>query len=102
MLGIGNRLDREAKQKILAERAQNYNVKFDNLTLSGMHPDDATKTLATEEFYHRHQNEIEKEPYNKTKSINALGGAFHQGFTETHKNISSTKAMYQQLEEGTV
>lgn len=55
MLGIGHRLDKATKQKILGERAKDFNTKYDNLTSTGINPDDAVKTLNSEDFQKRHQ-----------------------------------------------
>ena len=45
MLGIGHRLDKATKQKILGERAKEFNTKYDDLTRNGFTPEDAIKTL---------------------------------------------------------
>ena len=45
MLGIGHRLDKATKQKILGERAKEFNTKYDDLTGNGFTPEDAIKTL---------------------------------------------------------
>lgn len=55
MLGMGHRLDRLAKQKIISEKAHDYNTKYDHLTTNGFHPDEAVNTLTAEDFQRRHQ-----------------------------------------------
>lgn len=99
MLGIGHRLDKATKQKILGERAKDFNTKYDNLTSTGINPDDAVKTLNSEDFQKRHQCQPEPEPYNVSKNINALGGTVNQGYFEAHKVISTTKTMFVPMKE---
>ena len=54
MLGIGHRLERQTKQKILGHKAMEYNTKFQELTSNGANPDEAIETLNSENFSKRH------------------------------------------------
>ena len=97
MLGIGHRLDKLTKQKILAERAKDYNTKYDELVGNGLHPDDAVKTLTSDDFQKRHQIKPEPEPYNISSNINPLGGTVNQGYSQSHQIKSTTKTMYEPM-----
>ena len=45
MIGIGGKLDKRTKIKILSEKAKEFNTKHEGLVAGGVDPDEATKTL---------------------------------------------------------
>ncbi len=45
MIGIGHRLEKQTKIKILAERAKEYNGKYDDRVEQGQHPNAVIKDL---------------------------------------------------------
>jgi hypothetical protein len=45
MIGIGGKLDKQTKIKILREKANDYNAKYEELVKSGVDPEEAAKTL---------------------------------------------------------
>ena len=54
MIGIGAKLDKQTKIKILAERAKDYNAKYDHLISQGLDPEQTASRLQQEEFQKRH------------------------------------------------
>ena len=50
MIGIGAKLDKATKMKIMAERAQDYNQRYDSLIAQGLDPEQTASRLQQEEF----------------------------------------------------
>ena len=98
MLGIGHRQEKETKKKILAERAKEYNQRYDQLVAEGKEAE-AAKIIEQEVKEKRKNNNINPEPYNNSNGMNGLGGAINLGYSETHKTLSETKAFYKPIEE---
>ena len=63
MIGIGAKLDKTTKIKIMAERAHDYNQKYDRLIAQGLDPEQTANRLQQEEFHKRHQEIMVDEPY---------------------------------------
>jgi hypothetical protein len=63
MLGIGHRQDKYTKIKVLAEKAKDYNQKYDALIAQGYDPQEAASILQKEEYERRHQGLFVEEPY---------------------------------------
>lgn len=88
MIGIGHKQEKLTKIKILAEKAKEYNQKYDDLIAQGLDPQQVASILQKEEYDRRHQGTFVDEPYkvfvftNQTSSrINQIGGAVHLGYT---------------------
>ena len=45
MIGIGGKLEKLTKIKILREKAHEYNTQYEELVKSGLDPEEAAKTL---------------------------------------------------------
>ena len=63
MIGIGAKLDKQTKIKILTERAKDYNAKYDSLIAQGLDPEQTASRLQQEEFQNRHGELLVEEPY---------------------------------------
>lgn len=98
MLGIGHRLEKETKKKILAEKAKEYNERYDQLVAEGKEAE-AAKIIEEERKQKRHLGNTNLEPYNNSTGMNGLGGAINLGYTDTHKTLSETKTLYKPMEE---
>ena len=68
MIGIGHKQEKATKIKILAERAQQYNRKYDELIAQGLDPQEVASRLQKEEYETRHQGLFVDEPYKVTPS----------------------------------
>lgn len=53
MLGIGHRLEKQTKNKILAEKAREYNARYDQLVAEGKESE-AAKIIEQEKYQQRH------------------------------------------------
>lgn len=87
MLGIGHRLEKETKKKILAERAKQYNQKYDQLVAEGKEAE-AAEILKQQEYERRHEIPPVLEPYAISGKMNELGGAIHLGYDRTTKTMT--------------
>jgi hypothetical protein len=63
MIGIGHKQEKATKIKLLAERAQQYNRKYDELIAQGLDPQEVASRLQKEEYEQRHQGLFVDEPY---------------------------------------
>jgi hypothetical protein len=63
MIGIGHKQDKATKIKIMAERAQQYNKKYDELIAQGLDPQEVASRLQKEEYDQRHSAFFVEEPY---------------------------------------
>lgn len=50
MIGIGHKQEKATKIKVLAERAQQYNRKYDELIAQGLDPQEVASRLQKEEY----------------------------------------------------
>lgn len=66
MIGIGHKQEKATKIKVLAERAQQYNRKYDELIAQGLDPQEVASRLQKEEYEQRHQGLFVEEPYKVT------------------------------------
>ena len=63
MIGIGAKLDKQTKIKLMAERARDYNQKYDTLIGQGFDPEQTASRLQQEEYQRRHEELKVEEPY---------------------------------------
>lgn len=89
MLGIGHRLEREVKHKILADRAKSYTHKYDELISQRLHPSEAVEIIRHEEFQNRHPKHSEK----SSIKMNNLAGTISQGYFEDHRLPENSRQM---------
>ena len=96
MRGIGDKLDKQTKIKILQERAFKYNEKFDLEEEKGLNPDEIARNLAKQQFLERHKDDKSQTlPFDENKKIIKVSGGTDFGFESAHKTLSETKTMYQ-------
>jgi hypothetical protein len=63
MIGIGHKQEKYTKIKILAEKAKDYNQKYDELIAQGLDPQEVASRLQKEEYEKRHLGTFVEEPY---------------------------------------
>lgn len=99
MRGIGWNLDKETKIRILQERATKYNQEFDHIEAQGKDPEAIRVELLNKEYTLRHANQAERTlPFNEDRKVISANGLTDLGFDQAHKILTSTKQMYQTME----
>jgi hypothetical protein len=95
MLGIGYHLDKWTKQKIIAEKAREYNTIKDTMLQSGVPYASVAKEIQKTLYEKRHREDGQ----DGTGELQGIGGSINLGYSDAHKTMSEAHSMNHHLQK---